>query len=56
MQNNQYYDTVKSGVKTGATVIAHLYDGVVNAVYEIGSGVSKGATKIVGAKYGEAAE
>ena len=33
--------------------MAHLYDGVVNAVYEIGSGASKGAAKIVGAKYGE---
>lgn len=41
---------------TGATAFAHLYDGVVNAVYEIGSGASKGATKIVGAKYGKDAE
>jgi hypothetical protein len=33
-----------------------LYDGVVNAVYEIGSGASKGATKVIGAKYGKDAE
>ncbi len=33
MQKNQYYGTVKGGLKTGGTVIANLYDGVVNAVY-----------------------
>ena len=36
--------------------MANLYDGVVNAVYEIGSGASKGATKVIGAKYGKDAE
>lgn len=46
---------MKEGLKTGGTVLANLYDGVVNAVYEIGSGVSKGATKVVGAKYGKEA-
>lgn len=34
-------------------MIANLYDGVVNAVYEIGSGASKGATKVIEAKYGQ---
>ena len=43
-------------MKTGGTALAHLYDGVVNAVYEIGSGASKGATKVIGAKYGQDAE
>lgn len=40
-------------MKTGGAVLANLYDGVVNAVYEIGSGASKGTAKVVGAKYGE---
>jgi len=46
------YEAVKNGVKTGAGVVANIYDGVVDAVYSIGSGVANGATKIVGAKYG----
>ena len=36
--------------------MANLYDGVVNAVYEMGSGASKGAAKVIGAKYGQDAE
>lgn len=40
-------------MKTGGAVLANLYDGVVNAVYEIGSGASKGTAKVVCAKYGE---
>ena len=32
-----------------------MYDGVVGAVYSVGSGVAKGAGKIIGAKYGEEA-
>lgn len=44
---------VKSGASTGAKVLANIYDGAVNAMYEIGGGVSKGASKVVGAKYGE---
>jgi len=34
-------------------VLANLYDGVVGAVYAVGSGVAKGATKVIGARYGE---
>lgn len=56
MQKHEYYDTVKEGLKTGGAALAHLYDGVVNAVYEIGSGASKGAAKVIGAKYGKDAE
>lgn len=56
MQENPYYETVKEGAKTGVGVLANLYDGVVGAVYAVGSGVAKGATKIVGARYGEQAE
>lgn len=37
-------------------MIANLYDGVVGAVYAVGSGVAKGVTKVVGAKYGSSAE
>ena len=47
------YESVKNGAKIGAGVVANLYDGVVDAVYSVGSGVAKGATKIVGAKYGK---
>ena len=47
---------MKGGVKTGVTVFANIYEGVVNTVYEVGSGFSKGATKVVGAKYGKDAE
>jgi len=36
--------------------LANVYEGVVNAVYEVGSGASQGVTKVVGAKYGEDAE
>jgi hypothetical protein len=56
LQKNEYYGTVKEGLKTGGTVLANLYDGVVNAVYEMGSGASKEATKVIGAKYGKEAE
>ncbi len=56
MQKHQYYDTAKQGAKTGVKVLANLYDGVVNAVYQIGSGVGKGTTKVIGAKYGKDAE
>jgi hypothetical protein len=47
---------IKNGAKTGVKVIANVYDGVVNAVYSIGSGVAKGTTKIIGVKYGNEAE
>ena len=30
-----------------------MYDGVVTAVYEMGSGLSKGTTKVIDAKYGK---
>lgn len=53
IQEHPHYETVKEGAKTGVGVIANLYDGVVGAVYAVGSGVAKGATKIVKAKYGE---
>ncbi len=56
LQKNEYYGSVKEGLKTGGAVLANLYDGVVNAVYEMGSGASKGATKVIGAKYGKDAE
>ena len=46
---------MKEGSKTGAKVISNLYDGVVTAVYEMGSGISKGTSKVIGAKYGEEA-
>ena len=36
-------------------MVSHIYDGVVTAVYEIGSGISKGTSKIVGKKYGDEA-
>jgi Na+-driven multidrug efflux pump len=42
-------------VKTGVQSIANIYQGVVSAVYEIGSGISKGTTKVVAQKYGEEA-
>ena len=50
---NPKYETVKAGVKTGAGVLANLYEGVVEAVYSVGSGVSKGATQVIGARYGK---
>ena len=37
-------------------MLANLYDGVVGAVYSVGSGVAKGTGKIIGARYGEEAE
>ena len=43
---------MKEGVKTGVGVFANVYDGVVGAVYSAGSGIAKGAGKVVGAKYG----
>lgn len=43
----------KSGAATGVKVLSNIYDGAVNAVYEIGSGISKGTSKVVGAKYGD---
>lgn len=46
---------VKEGTKTGVQVVSNLYEGVVTAVYEIGSGIGKGTTKVVGAKYGDQA-
>lgn len=55
LQEDPRYETVKKGVKTGVGVLANLYDGVVGAVYSVGSGVAKGAGKIVGARYGEEA-
>lgn len=33
-------------------MLANLYDGVVGAVYSVGSGVAKGAGKVIGARYG----
>ena len=53
LQENPNYETVKQGAKTGVGVLANLYDGVVDAAYEVGSGVAKGAAKIIGAKYGK---
>jgi hypothetical protein len=47
------YEAVKNGAKTGVGVFANLYDGVVGAVYSVGSGAAKGISKVVGAKYGE---
>ncbi len=34
-------------------MLANLYDGVVGAVYAVGSGVATGVGKVVGARYGE---
>jgi len=34
-------------------VVSNIYDGVVHAVYEVGSGISKGTSKVVSKKYGE---
>lgn len=36
-------------------MLANVYDGVVGAVYSVGSGVAKGVGKVIGAKYGEEA-
>lgn len=36
-------------------VAANVFDGVVSAVYEVGSGISKGTSKIIGKKYGDEA-
>lgn len=44
---------VKSGTATGVKVLANVYDGAVKAMYEVGSGISKGTSKVLGAKYGE---
>lgn len=52
MQQDSRYETVKGGLKTGVGVFANVYDGVVGAVYSTGSGLAKGAGKVVGAKYG----
>ena len=46
---------IKEGTKTGVGVLANLYEGVVGAVYNVGSGVATGVGKIVGAKYGKQA-
>ena len=43
---------IKSGASTGVQALANIYDGAVTAVYEIGSGIGSGTSKIVGAKYG----
>ena len=53
MQQNPKYEMVQQGTKTGVQVVSNIYEGVVTAVYEIGSGISKGTTKVVGAKYGD---
>ena len=55
MQEHEYYDNVKEGTETGVKVFSNLYDGVVTAVYEIGSGIGKGTSKVIGAKYGQEA-
>lgn len=55
LKENPRYETLKQGAKTGAGVLANLYDGVVGAVYSVGSGVAKGTGKIIGARYGEEA-
>jgi len=34
-------------------VLANVYDGVVGAVYTVGSGMAKGVGKVIGARYGE---
>lgn len=44
---------VKEGTKTGVQVFSNIYEGVVTAVYEMGSGISKGTSKIVSKKYGD---
>lgn len=44
---------VKSGASTGVQALANIYDGAVNAMYEIGGGIGKGTSKVVGAKYGK---
>jgi len=36
-------------------VIANVYDGIVGAVYSVGSGVAKGVGKVIGARYGDEA-
>ena len=46
---------MKEGAKTGVGVLANIYEGVVEAVYEVGSGVATGAGKVVRARYGEEA-
>lgn len=53
MQQNPRYDKIKQGTKTGVQVVSNIYDGVVSAVYEIGSGISKGTSKVISTKYGE---
>ena len=50
---NPHYETVKNGAKTGVGVLANVYDGVVGAVYSAGSGMAKGVSNVVGAKYGK---
>lgn len=52
LQENPRYESIKTGAKTGVGVLANLYDGVVGAVYSVGSGVAKGAGKVIGARYG----
>ena len=34
---------------------SNIYSGLVNGIYEIGSGLSKGTSKVVSKKYGEEA-
>lgn len=53
MQENPYYKPVKEGAITSVKVIANLYSGAVGAVYAVGSGISKGATQVIEAKYGK---
>jgi hypothetical protein len=47
LQENSKYNTAKQTISTGAQSIANIYSGVVNAVYDIGSGISKGTTKVL---------
>jgi hypothetical protein len=55
MQQNPKYDKVKNGTVTGVKVVSNIYEGVVQAVYDIGSGISKGTSKVIGKKYGDEA-
>lgn len=36
-------------------MISNVYEGVVGAVYSVGSGVAKGVGKVIGARYGHEA-
>lgn len=47
------YKNYKKKLLTGIHIIANIYEGITQGISQAGTGLAKGTTQVVGAKYGK---